>query len=134
MVYGDLQFFDVVIFAVIAVFIIYRLRSVLGKRTGFQQKTADQRFVKNTMENWDDEVARQLPNFANGQGIVSGQITNLPLTVKIIFDADLVNSDLGDEDFINDVQNWKESEKTKKKKGVYKNFEKIFQSDQRKPN
>ena len=24
----------------------------------------DQRFVKNTMENWDDEVARQLPNFA----------------------------------------------------------------------
>ena len=34
------------------------------------------------MENWDDEVARQLPNFANGQGIVSGQITNLPLTVK----------------------------------------------------
>ena len=32
----------------------------------------DQRFVKNTMENWDDEVARQLPNFANGQGIVSG--------------------------------------------------------------
>ena len=86
------------------------------------------------MENWDDEVARQLPNFANGQGIVSGQITNLPLTVKIKFDADLVNSDLGDENFIKDVQNWKESEKTKKKKGFYKNFEKIFQSDQRKPN
>ena len=41
------------------------------------------------------------------------------------FDADLVNSELGDEDFINDVQNWKESEKTKKKKVFYKNFEKI---------
>ena len=39
MVYGDLQFFDIIIFAVIAVFIIYRLRSVLGKRTGFQKKT-----------------------------------------------------------------------------------------------
>ena len=38
MVYGDLQFFDIIIFAVIAVFIIYRLRSVLGKRTGYQKK------------------------------------------------------------------------------------------------
>ena len=94
----------------------------------------DQRFVENTMENWDDEVARQLPNFANGQGIVSGQITNLPLTVKIKFDADLVNSDLGDEDFINDVQNWKDTEITKKKKSFYKNFDKIFKSDQRRPN
>ncbi len=94
----------------------------------------DQRFVKNTMENWDDEVARQLPNFANGQGIVSGQITNLPLTVKIKFDADLVNSDLGDENFINDVQNWKDTEITKKKKSFYKNFDKIFKSDQRRPN
>ena len=46
MVYGDLQFFDIIIFAVIAVFIIYRLRSVLGKRTGFQQKTNDQKFEK----------------------------------------------------------------------------------------
>ena len=46
MVYGDLQFFDIIIFAVIAVFIIYRLRSVLGKRTGFQQKPNDKRFEK----------------------------------------------------------------------------------------
>ena len=47
MVYGDLQFFDIIIFAAIAVFIIYRLRSVLGKRTGFQKKPVDQQFVKN---------------------------------------------------------------------------------------
>ena len=46
MVYGDLQFFDIIIFAVIAVFIIYRLRSVLGKRTGFQKKINQQEFVK----------------------------------------------------------------------------------------
>tara|TARA_B100001173_G_scaffold307025_1_gene314866 strand:- start:731 stop:1318 length:588 start_codon:yes stop_codon:yes gene_type:complete len=46
MVYGDLQFFDIVVFAVIAVFIIYRLRSVLGKRTGFQKNSTDQQFVK----------------------------------------------------------------------------------------
>ena len=46
MVYGDLQFFDIIIFAVIAVFIIYRLRSVLGKRTGFQKNVSQQEFVK----------------------------------------------------------------------------------------
>ena len=38
MIYGDLQFFDILIFAAIAGFIIYRLRGVLGKRTGFQKK------------------------------------------------------------------------------------------------
>ena len=45
MVYGDLQFFDIVIFAVIAAFIIYRLRSVLGKRTGFQKTPKEQQFL-----------------------------------------------------------------------------------------
>ena len=56
MVYGDLQFFDIIIFAVIAVFIIYRLRSVLGKRTGFQKKPVDQQFVKKQPKQKDEEV------------------------------------------------------------------------------
>ena len=48
MLYGDLQFFDLILFAAIAVFIIYRLRSVLGKRTGFQKNTNQQEkeFIK----------------------------------------------------------------------------------------
>ena len=46
MVYGDLQFFDIIVFAAIAVFIIYRLRGVLGKRTGFQKKSSNQQFEK----------------------------------------------------------------------------------------
>ena len=46
MVYGDLQFFDIIIFAAIAIFIIYRLKSVLGKRTGFQKNLNQQEFVK----------------------------------------------------------------------------------------
>ena len=41
MIYGDLQFFDILIFAAIAGFIIYRLRSVLGKRTGFQKNMSE---------------------------------------------------------------------------------------------
>tara|TARA_B100000965_G_scaffold406074_1_gene443008 strand:+ start:1361 stop:1942 length:582 start_codon:yes stop_codon:yes gene_type:complete len=50
MVYGDLQFFDIIIFAVIAVFIIYRLRSVLGKRTGFQKNITQKEFTKKEVE------------------------------------------------------------------------------------
>ena len=38
MVYGDLQFFDIIVFAGIAAFLIYRLRNVLGKRSGFEKK------------------------------------------------------------------------------------------------
>ena len=35
--HGDLVFFDILIFALIAAFLIYRLRSVLGRRTGHEQ-------------------------------------------------------------------------------------------------
>ena len=64
MIYGDLQFFDILIFAAIAGFIIYRLRSVLGKRTGFQknisepkpQKTKKQEDVQNIPSLMDNET------------------------------------------------------------------------------
>ena len=46
MVYGDLQFFDIIIFALIAVFIIYRLRNVLGKRSGFQKNISQKEFAE----------------------------------------------------------------------------------------
>ena len=38
MVYGDLQIFDIIVFAGIAVFLVFRLRNVLGRRTGFEKK------------------------------------------------------------------------------------------------
>ena len=38
MVYGDLQFFDIIVFAGIAAFLIYRLKNVLGKRSGFEKE------------------------------------------------------------------------------------------------
>lgn len=56
MVYGDLQFFDIIFFAAIAAFIIYRLRSVLGKRTGFQKKPIDKQFVKKQSVQEKEEV------------------------------------------------------------------------------
>ena len=57
MFYGDLQIFDIIIFAGIAVFLVFRLRNVLGKRTGFEknlnQKTKNHKsdINNNSMEN-----------------------------------------------------------------------------------
>ena len=62
MVYGDLQFFDIIIFAVIAVFIIYRLRSVLGKRTGFQKKINQQEFVKKETKPQQNKIPQLTEN------------------------------------------------------------------------
>ena len=39
--YGDFQFFDLIIFAGVAAFLVFRLRKVLGKRTGFEKKQKD---------------------------------------------------------------------------------------------
>tara|TARA_Y100000590_G_scaffold161905_1_gene185590 strand:+ start:495 stop:1082 length:588 start_codon:yes stop_codon:yes gene_type:complete len=50
MIYGDLQFFDIVIFACIAAFLIFRLRSVLGKRSGFE-KNFNQKSENINLEN-----------------------------------------------------------------------------------
>ena len=50
MVYGDLQFFDIIVFAAIAIFLIYRLRNVLGKRGGFEKKKRNEVFLKTSAE------------------------------------------------------------------------------------
>mgnify|MGYP001250556511 FL=1 len=62
MVYGDLQFFDIIIFAAIAIFIIYRLRSVLGKRTGFQKNTNQQEFVKKETKPQQNKIPQLTEN------------------------------------------------------------------------
>ena len=51
MIYGDLQLFDIIIFAAIAVFLIYRLRSVLGKRTGYEKSVRQQAYKEPSKEN-----------------------------------------------------------------------------------
>ena len=83
MVYGDLQFFDIIIFAVIAVFIIYRLRSVLGKRTGFQKKTADQRFVKKQPTQENEEV--KIPQLRENEQKLENIYKKIPLFEHKVF-------------------------------------------------
>lgn len=62
MVYGDLQFFDIIIFAAIAVFIIYRLRSVLGKRTGFQKNPSETKIEKKTTPDQEPNIPQLREN------------------------------------------------------------------------
>lgn len=38
---GDFQFFDIILFGMVAVFLILRLRSVLGRRTGQERRPTD---------------------------------------------------------------------------------------------
>ena len=64
MLYGDLQFFDIIIFAAIAGFIIYRLRSVLGKRTGYQKDNTDHKPRYNKEE---EQESKQIPSLLDNQ-------------------------------------------------------------------
>ena len=63
MLYGDLQFFDIIIFAAIAGFIIYRLRSVLGKRTGYQKDSID----KNIQPKQNAQNKNNIPSLLENQ-------------------------------------------------------------------
>lgn len=63
MLYGDLQFFDILIFAAIAGFIIYRLRSVLGRRTGFQKQAQEQK----TSIKEDKQPTTEIPSLLENQ-------------------------------------------------------------------
>ena len=74
MVYGDLQFFDIIVFAVIAAFIIYRLRSVLGKRTGFQKNTSQEKLVKKDV----DQNQIKLPQLKENEQKLESVYKNIP--------------------------------------------------------
>ena len=65
MLYGELEYFDIIIFAAIAAFIIYRLRSVLGKRTGFQKQTSNK--TTNRKEDEDKTTTQKIPSLLDNQ-------------------------------------------------------------------
>lgn len=67
----------------------------------------DQTYVQNIMENLSKSDARMLPGFGPGQGIVSGQVVRFPLPVMIKMDSELLASEIGDENFIKRVREWK---------------------------
>jgi predicted lipid-binding transport protein (Tim44 family) len=71
MVYGDIQFLDLLIFAGIAAFLIYRLRNILGKRAGFQNKKNDQQ-----VENIEPIPEKTIPNLKENE-----------VKLKLVYDA-----------------------------------------------
>ena len=42
MFYGDLHFIDILIFAGVAAFLFYRLKGILGKKTGFEKRPSNE--------------------------------------------------------------------------------------------
>lgn len=75
----------------------------------------DQNFVRSIMENLTDADARMLPGFGPGQGIVSGQVVRFPLPVSVEMDKELLATEIGDENFFEQVGKWKPDPKSAKR-------------------
>ena len=127
MVYGDLHLFDIIIFAGIAAFLIYRLRNVLGKRNGFEKKQVKKEaFVDQTKNTTKEvpqlkdnevkllEVYQVLPNFSH-KNFLEG--------AKFAFET-IINA-------FN--QNDKKTLKNLLTKDVYNSFEKAIDEDANNP-
>jgi predicted lipid-binding transport protein (Tim44 family) len=68
------QFYDIIFFALIAIFIILRLRGVLGRRTGQQRQRHPDRFARTDKTPEESQGQGQ----AHGQGQGQGEIVQLP--------------------------------------------------------
>ena len=111
------------------------IASQCNSHFSFRKKNQkDQRFVRETSEHYDAEDVNQLPSLANGQGIIGGQVVNFPLAVQVKFDDNLLNDEIGDEDFITAVENWDDKESVKLRKKFAKDFSKISKSAQKRLN
>ncbi len=94
----------------------------------------DQKATRDRSETLDVDDSKQLPNLANGQGIISGQVVNFSLPVQIKFDEQLINEDIGNENFIDTVDNWDDKESVKLRKKFAKDFSNIAEIDNRRSN
>lgn len=63
--YGDLQFFDIIIFAAIAIFLVFRLKNVLGKRTGFEKDKTNQANQQNEQLSDYKKNEKNIPELAS---------------------------------------------------------------------
>jgi predicted lipid-binding transport protein (Tim44 family) len=71
------QFYDIIFFALIAIFIILRLRGVLGRRTGQQRQRHPDRFARTETE--------KTPEEPQGQG--PGEVVQLPDRTRPVREA-----------------------------------------------
>lgn len=79
---GSYGFFEIILFAGIAVFLVFRLRSVLGKRSGQERSTRDE-INRNASEDSDNVVSLADSNATEngesgaGQELAEGSITQI---------------------------------------------------------
>jgi DNA helicase HerA-like ATPase len=92
----------------------------------------DQAFVRSIMENLSDADARMLPGFGPGQGIVSGQVVRFPLPVSVRMDPELLATEIGDEDFFDQVSRWKPDKKEAVRRNVAAAMRKVNQNRRKK--
>ena len=119
MLYGDLHMLDLLVFAGIAAFLIYRLRNVLGKRTGFQKKA-----TKNTINKENGVEKTFIPDLKSNEeklkiayeAIESFDHKNFLEGVKIAFETIIVAFNNAD----------KKTLKNLLTKEVYNSFEKAI--------
>ncbi|MBI4324663.1 MAG: ATP-binding protein [Chloroflexi bacterium] len=93
----------------------------------------DQNYVKQIMENLSEQDARMLPGFGPGQGIISGQAVRFPLLVRIKMDEDLVYTDLGDENFLQQAEAWKPDKHAPVRERVAGRFQQLSKLPDRRP-
>jgi hypothetical protein len=63
-------------------------------------------FMIAIMENLTESDSRMIPGFGPGQGIINSQVVRLPLPVHVRMDTDLLDSEIGDEDFFEQAEAW----------------------------
>jgi len=126
--YGDLQFFDLIIFAGVAVFLIYRLRSVLGKRSGFEKKN----LVEDPAHKKTNNNSKPIPKLNDSE-------KKLSLIYKTLDDFDhrafLENAKFAFETIINAFNSGdKKTLKNLLTKNVYQSFERAIEQEKNNPN
>jgi len=68
---AELQFIDIIIFAVIAVLLVLRLRSVLGQRTGYEQPQDEIRANRFDQTDNDNEPVQLFPKASGDAGVAA---------------------------------------------------------------
>lgn len=88
----------------------------------------DQSFVRSIMENLTESDARMIPGFGPGQGIISGQVVRFPLPVSVEMDSDLLASEIGDEDFFEQLADWQPDADTGTREAVDDSIARVRQN------
>ena len=129
MFYGDLQFIDIIIFAGVAAFLVFRLKSVLGKRSGFEKTQKSQNSQQEKVI--EKNVVEELPE-------LSEDLAELTKAYKILNDFDhksfLEGAKNAFETIINSFN--KGDKKTLKKlltPEVYGSFEEVIDRNENNP-